>query len=131
MLFWVLAVAAVACGVLVFRLNSMARVTFALLGRRSSPSPGWLILLGLGYLGVVIILMMIIEMVIMAVFMIMYMMNPAGSDADVDGPQQDAARWRSRSARSSLSRPESCSSTGRARAGSAPPPDPTLHSARR
>ena len=34
--------------------------------------------LGLPYLGVVTVLMMIIEMVIMAVFMIAYMMNPAG-----------------------------------------------------
>ncbi len=76
-LFWVLAVAAVVFGFLVFRLNSMARVTFALLASFLAVA-GLVLLLGLGYLGVVIALMMVIEMVIMAVFMIMYMMNPAG-----------------------------------------------------
>jgi NADH:ubiquinone oxidoreductase subunit 6 (subunit J) len=76
-LFWVLAVAAVVLGVLVFRLDSMARVTFALLGSFLAAA-GLVLLLGLGYLGVVIVLMMIIEMVVMAVFMIMFMMNPAG-----------------------------------------------------
>jgi NADH-quinone oxidoreductase subunit J len=76
-LFWALAVAALVFGFLVFRLNSMAQVTFALLASFLAVG-GLVILLGLGYLGVVIIMMMIIEMVIMAVFMIMYMMNPAG-----------------------------------------------------
>ncbi|WP_300011667.1 NADH-quinone oxidoreductase subunit J [Pseudonocardia sp.] len=76
-LFWVLAVAAVGLGFLVFRLDSMARVTFALLGSFLAVA-GLVLLVGLGYLGVVILLMMIIEMVVMAVFMIMYMMNPAG-----------------------------------------------------
>jgi NADH-quinone oxidoreductase subunit J len=76
-LFWPLALAAVAFGLLVFRLNSMARVTFALLASFLAVA-GLVLLLGLAYLGVVIALMMIIEMVIMAVFMIMYMMNPAG-----------------------------------------------------
>ena len=41
-------------------------------------SGGLLILLGLAYLGVVVILMMVMEMIIMAVFMVAYMMNPAG-----------------------------------------------------
>jgi NADH:ubiquinone oxidoreductase subunit 6 (subunit J) len=76
-LFWVLAIAAVVFGVLVFRLDSMAQVTFALLASFLAVA-GIVLLVGLNYLGVVIILMMIIEMVIMAVFMIMYMMNPAG-----------------------------------------------------
>jgi NADH:ubiquinone oxidoreductase subunit 6 (subunit J) len=75
--FWALAVPAVVFGFLVFRLNSMARVTFALLASFLAVA-GLVLLLGLGYLGVVIALMMVIEMVIMAVFMIMYMMNPAG-----------------------------------------------------
>jgi NADH-quinone oxidoreductase subunit J len=75
--FWVLAVAAVVFGYLVFRLDSMAQVTFALLASFLAVA-GLVLLLGLGYLGVVIALMMVIEMVIMAVFMIMYMMNPAG-----------------------------------------------------
>jgi NADH-quinone oxidoreductase subunit J len=73
----VLALAAVASGVLVFRLDSMARVTFALLASFLFAS-GEVLLLGLTYLGLVVLLMMVIEMVIMAVFMIMYMMNPAG-----------------------------------------------------
>ena len=76
-LFWLLAVAAVVFGYLVFRLNSMAQVTFALLASFLAVA-GLVLLVGLAYLGAVIILMMIIEMVLMAVFMIMYMMNPAG-----------------------------------------------------
>jgi len=76
-LFWIFAVGAVVSGLLVFRLDSMARVTFALLASFLFVAAE-VLLLGLGYLGVVIILMMVMEMVIMAVFMIMYMMNPAG-----------------------------------------------------
>ena len=76
-LFWILGAGAAATGFAVFRLNSMARVTFALLASFLLAA-GEVMLLGLSYLGVVIILMMVIEMVIMAVFMIMYMMNPAG-----------------------------------------------------
>jgi NADH:ubiquinone oxidoreductase subunit 6 (subunit J) len=75
--FWVLAVLAVASALLVFRLDSMARVTFALLAVFLFIG-GELILLRLNYLGVIVILMMVMEMVIMAVFMIAYMMNPAG-----------------------------------------------------
>ena len=76
-LFWVFAVGAVVTGVQVFRLYSMARVTFALLASFIFVAAE-VLLLGLSYLGVVIILMMVMEMVIMAVFMIMYMMNPVG-----------------------------------------------------
>jgi NADH:ubiquinone oxidoreductase subunit 6 (subunit J) len=76
-LFWIFAVGAVVTGFLVFRLESMARVTFALLASFLFVA-GEVMLLGLGYLGVVIVLMMVMEMVIMAIFMIMYMMNPAG-----------------------------------------------------
>lgn len=76
-MFWVLAVLAVVSGALVFRLASMARVTFALLASFLFVG-GELILLGLDYLGVVVILMMVMEMVVMAVFMVAYMMNPAG-----------------------------------------------------
>ncbi|MBN9098061.1 MULTISPECIES: NADH-quinone oxidoreductase subunit J [unclassified Pseudonocardia] len=75
--FWVLGIVAVLSGFAVFRLNSMARVTFALLASFLAVA-GLVVLLGLGYLGVVTALMMVIEMVVMAVFMIMYMMNPAG-----------------------------------------------------
>ncbi|MFE5852379.1 NADH-quinone oxidoreductase subunit J [Streptomyces sp. NPDC056500] len=75
--FWVLAVVAVAAGVMVFRFDSMARATYALLSSLLCVG-GEVLLLGLDYLGVVIVLMMTIEMAIMAVFMVMYMMNPAG-----------------------------------------------------
>lgn len=73
----VLGVLAVLAAVLVFRLSSMARVTYALLAVFLFIGVE-LILLGLHYLGVVVILMMTIEMVIMAVFMIAYMMDPGG-----------------------------------------------------
>ena len=76
-IFWVLAPLAAASGFMVFRFNSMARATIALLVSFLA-SGALLILLGLGYLGVVVILMMVMEMIIMAVFMIAYMMNPAG-----------------------------------------------------
>jgi NADH:ubiquinone oxidoreductase subunit 6 (subunit J) len=75
--FWALAVAAVASGVLVFVVDSMARATFALLASFLCVG-GELLLINLQYLGVLTILMMIMEMLIMVVFMIMYMMNPAG-----------------------------------------------------
>ncbi|KPC73423.1 NADH:ubiquinone oxidoreductase subunit J, partial [Streptomyces sp. NRRL F-6602] len=61
----------------VFRFDSMARATFALLASLLCVA-GEVLLLGLQYLGVVIVLMMTIEMAVMAVFMIMFMMNPAG-----------------------------------------------------
>ena len=71
------AVVAVASGVAVFRVDSMARATYAL--ALSFVAVGVaMLLLGLAYLGVVTILMMVMEMAIMAVFMIMFMMNPAG-----------------------------------------------------
>ncbi|MFF0204832.1 NADH-quinone oxidoreductase subunit J [Streptomyces sp. NPDC005017] len=62
---------------MVFRFGSMARATFALLTSLLCVG-GEVLLLGLDYLGVVIVLMMTIEMALMAVFMVMYMMNPAG-----------------------------------------------------
>ncbi|MFI7615071.1 NADH-quinone oxidoreductase subunit J [Nonomuraea terrae] len=75
--FWVLAVLAVAGGVTVFVVDSMARATFALLASLLAGA-GTLLLVGLQYVGVLVILMMVMEMLVMAVFMIMYMMNPAG-----------------------------------------------------
>lgn len=75
--FWVLAVGALAGGVAVFVVDSMARATIALL--LSFLCVGLeLLLIDLHYLGVLVLLMMIMEMMIMMVFMIMYMMNPAG-----------------------------------------------------
>ncbi|MFV2177222.1 NADH-quinone oxidoreductase subunit J [Actinomadura sp. LOL_016] len=74
---WVLGAAAVAFGVAVFAVDSMARATFALLASFLCTG-GLLMLAGLHYLGVLVVLMMIMEMLVMAVFMVMYMMNPAG-----------------------------------------------------
>ncbi|QFG25344.1 NADH-quinone oxidoreductase subunit J [Actinomadura sp. WMMB 499] len=68
---------AVAFGVAVFAVDSMARATFALLASFLCTG-GLLMLAGLHYLGVLVVLMMIMEMLVMAVFMVMYMMNPAG-----------------------------------------------------
>lgn len=75
--FLVLAVIAVASGVAVFVVDSMARATFTL-ALSFVAVGGELILLTLDYLGVVTILMMVMEMAIMVVFMVMFMMNPAG-----------------------------------------------------
>ena len=76
-LFWVLSALAVASGIAVFVVDSMARASYALAVSFISVA---LILLQfqLDYLGVITILMMIMEMAIMAIYMIMYMgMNPA------------------------------------------------------
>jgi NADH:ubiquinone oxidoreductase subunit 6 (subunit J) len=76
-LFVVLAVLAAASGIAVFRTDSMARATYAL--AVSFVAVGAMLLqLDLDYIGVVTILMMVMEMAIMAIFMIMFMgMNPA------------------------------------------------------
>ena len=75
--FGVLAVVAVLAGAAVFRVDSMARATYAL--AVSFVAVGiQVLLLGLSYIGVITVLMMIMEMAIMAVYMIMFMgMNPA------------------------------------------------------
>ena len=72
-----LGVLSVAAGIAVFVVDSMARATFALLGSFLAVA-GVLLAFDLVYLAVVTALMMTIEMAIMAVFMIMFMMNPAG-----------------------------------------------------
>ncbi len=75
--FWLLAVLAVVSGVAVFRVDSMARATYAL--AVSFVSVGLaLLLVDLDYIGVITVLMMVMEMAVMAVYMIMFMgMNPA------------------------------------------------------
>jgi NADH:ubiquinone oxidoreductase subunit K/NADH:ubiquinone oxidoreductase subunit 6 (subunit J) len=75
--FWGLAAVAVAGGIAVFVVGSMARATFALLASFLAAGVE-LLLIDLHYLGALVILMMIMEMLIMVVFMVMYMMNPAG-----------------------------------------------------
>lgn len=73
----VLGVVSVAAGILVFVVDSMARATFALLTSFLAVA-AILVAFQLPYLAFVTALMMTIEMAIMAVFMIMFMMNPAG-----------------------------------------------------
>lgn len=75
--FWVLALTAVASGFGVFRVDSMARATYLLATSFVAVGAAMLVF-DLDYLGIVSILMMIMEMAVMAVFMIAYMMNPAG-----------------------------------------------------
>ena len=75
--FWTLAVVAVASGVAVFRVDSMARATYALALSFVAVGAA-LLLVELDYVGVVTILMMVMEMAVMAVYMVMFMgMNPA------------------------------------------------------
>ena len=75
--FWLVSIVAVAAGILVFVVDSMARATYAL--ALSFVAVGIIVLqLHQDYLGMIIILMMVMEMAIMAVYMIMFMgMNPA------------------------------------------------------
>jgi NADH-quinone oxidoreductase subunit J len=76
-LFYAFAVGAVVAGWRVFRADSMVRAAYWLLG--SFVGVGLvLILLGAEYVGLITILMMAGEMTIMALFMVMFMMNPAG-----------------------------------------------------
>src|SRR4051812_28809411 len=77
MLFWAIGVVAVLAGAAVFWVNSMARATYAL--ALSFIAVGVVVLLlHQDYVGVVTILMMVMEMAVMAVYMVMFMgMNPA------------------------------------------------------
>jgi len=75
--FWLLSVIAVVSGVAVFRVDSMARATYAL--AVSFVAVGLtLLLFHLAFAGVITVLMMVMEMAVMAIYMIMFMgMNPA------------------------------------------------------
>ncbi len=75
--FAVFSVAAVACGYLVFRTDSMVRASFLLLASFLNVG-AVLVLLLAEYLGTALLFMMTVEMVVMALFMVMFMMNPAG-----------------------------------------------------
>ena len=72
-----LGVVAVVAGAVVFYVDSMARATYALLVSFLAVAAS-LVLLGSAYVGFLTVLMMTVEMAVMAVFMLMYMMNPAG-----------------------------------------------------
>lgn len=75
--FFVNAVIAVYSGWRVFQTDSMVRASFFLL--ISFLAVGVImLLLGALYLGVAMFFMMAVEMMIMALFMVMFMMNPAG-----------------------------------------------------
>ena len=75
--FVVLAVVAVAAGAAVFVVDSMARATYALALSFIAVALA-LLVLRLEYLGVITVLMVVMEMAIMAVYMVMFMgMNPA------------------------------------------------------
>ena len=75
--FWVFAVAAVWSGYRVFRTDSMVRASFLLLASFLNVG-AILVLLLAEYLGTALLFMMTVEMVVMALFMVMFMMNPAG-----------------------------------------------------
>lgn len=75
--FWGVAVTAVLAGVAVFVVDSMARATYALAVSFIAVGVA-VVLLQQNYIGIVIILMMVMEMAVMAVYMVMFMgMNPA------------------------------------------------------
>jgi len=76
-IFIALSLVAVAAGIAVFRTDSMARATYAL--AVSFVAVGLILLqFRLEYIGVITVLMMVMEMAIMAIFMVMFMgMNPA------------------------------------------------------
>lgn len=75
--FWALAVVAVASGIAVFVVDSMARATYALALSFVSVGAA-VLLLEQDYVGLVTVLMMVMEMAVMAVYMVMFMgMNPA------------------------------------------------------
>jgi NADH:ubiquinone oxidoreductase subunit 6 (subunit J) len=76
-LFVALGVVAVLAGAAVFRVDSMARATYALAA--SFVAVGLqVLLLSQSYVGLIVVLMMVMEMAVMAVYMLMFMgMNPA------------------------------------------------------
>lgn len=76
-LFWCFAAGSVVTAYLVFRTDSMVRAAFWLLASFVGVG-AILVMLAAEFLGMVLILMMAGEMLIMAVVMVMYMMNPAG-----------------------------------------------------
>ncbi len=76
-LFWLFSTAAIVSGWLVFRTDSMVRAAYWLMASFVAVG-GILILANAQFLGLILILMMAGEMTIMAIFMVMFMMNPAG-----------------------------------------------------
>ena len=76
-IFFFLSACAVWTGWRVFRVDSMIRATFLLLVSFMSVG-GIGLLLSAPYIGVATVFMMAVEMMVMGLFMVMFMMNPAG-----------------------------------------------------
>lgn len=76
-LFWIVGTGSVVAGWRVFRADSMVRAAYWLLAAFVGVGV-LLVALGAEFLGLVLILMMAGEMTIMALFMVAFMMNPAG-----------------------------------------------------
>ena len=75
--FWIFAAIAVVSGWRVFCTDSMVRASFLLM--LSFIAVGLImVLLNAPYLGIATVFMMAVEMMVMALFMVMFMMNPAG-----------------------------------------------------
>jgi len=75
--FYLLSAIAVVAGWRVFRTDSMVRASFFLLTSFLTVG-GIALLLAAPYLGAAVLFMMAVEMMVMALFMVMFMMNPAG-----------------------------------------------------
>ena len=75
--FWLFSTGSVVAAWLVFRTDSMVRAAYWLLASFAGVG-AVMVLLHARFLGLVLVLMMAGEMTIMAVFMVMFMMNPAG-----------------------------------------------------
>lgn len=75
--FYALSALAVWSGWRVFRVDSMIRATFALMVSFIAVG-GIALLMSADYIGVATVFMMAVEMMVMGLFMVMFMMNPAG-----------------------------------------------------
>jgi len=75
--FWGFAAASAWFGWRVFRTDSMVRASFSLLASFLNAAAIMVLLLA-EYLGVALFFMMAVEMTVMALFMVAFMMNPAG-----------------------------------------------------
>lgn len=76
-IFWALGVMAVWTAIQVFVTDSMVRAAYWLMASFVAVG-GILAIMSIQFLGLILILMMAGEMTIMAIFMVMFMMNPAG-----------------------------------------------------
>ncbi|WP_448325566.1 NADH-quinone oxidoreductase subunit J family protein [Sulfitobacter sp. M13] len=75
--FYILSAMAIWSGWRVFRVDSMIRATFALMVSFICVG-GIALLMSADYIGIATVFMMAVEMMVMGLFMVMFMMNPAG-----------------------------------------------------